>query len=180
MSMFRSAVLIGVLTTAATASTPAVSQEARSPHLGEGLTPAQAAELDFVVLPNGEGLPGGAGNAVTGEDLYRTHCLACHGERGENGSNDRLAGGRGSIGSTAPVKTVGSYWPYATTLFDYLRRAMPYQTPGRLTNDELYSLTAYVLYINEIVTQTEILDARSLPEVQMPNRDGFVWKLVRE
>jgi cytochrome c len=179
--MLRYAVLvIGLLTATATAVAQELAQESRSPHLGEELTPAQVAVLDFVVLPDGEGLPGGAGNAVTGEGLYQTHCLACHGTRGENGPNDRLAGGLGSIGSAAPVKTVGSYWPYATTLFDYLRRAMPYQTPGRLTDDELYSLTAYVLYINEIVTQTEILDARSLPEVQMPNRDGFVWALLAE
>lgn len=174
MSMFRSALLIGLLTATATA----VAKE--SPHLGEVLTPEQARGLDFVVLPDGQGLPSGEGNAVIGEGLYQTHCLACHGERGKDGINGRLAGGRGSIDSTAPVKTVGSYWPYATTLFDYLRRAMPYQTPGRLTNDELYSLTAYVLYINEIVAQTEILDAGSLPEVRMPNRDGFVWALLPE
>ena len=176
MSMFRFAALIGLLT----ATAAAVAQESRSPHLGEVMTAEQAAALDFVVLPNGEGLPDGEGNAVAGEGLYQTHCLACHGERGEDGVNDRLAGGRGSIGSAAPVKTVGSYWPYATTLFDYLRRAMPYQTPGRLTNDELYSLTAYVLYINEIVAETEILDAGSLPRVQMPNREGFVWALPPE
>ena len=130
---------------------------------------------DHVVTPDGDGLPPGSGNARLGEALYEQHCIACHGAGGENGINDRLAGGHGSIRSEQPVRTVGSYWPYATTIFDYLRRAMPYQDPGTLDDDEVYSLTAYLLYVNGIVDAETRIDAESLPNVKMPNRDNFVW-----
>lgn len=145
------------------------------PQLGESVAAETVTELDYVVLPDGSGLPEGSGTAATGAEVYATHCLACHGDRGQDGINDRLAGGHGSIGAQVPVKTVGSYWPYATTVFDYVRRAMPYQSPGSLTADEVYSLTAYLLFINDIVAENERLDARTLPAVRMPNRDNFVW-----
>lgn len=131
--------------------------------------------VDFTVLPDGTGLPDGRGNVAQGEVLYRQHCLACHGEGGAGGANDRLTGGVGTIGTDRPVKTVGSYWPYATTLFDYIRRAMPYNSPGTLTNDEIYALTAYLLHVNGIVAADAVIDARLLPAVSMPNREGFVW-----
>jgi cytochrome c len=132
------------------------------------------AAIDFTVLPDGSGLPPGAGTVVEGRVLYGQQCVDCHGADGEGSLNDRLAGGVGSIGSDQPVKTVGSYWPYATTLFDYIRRAMPYQTPGSLSADDVYALTAYVLHLNGILEEGGRVDAGSLPEVQMPNRDGFV------
>ena len=141
-------------------------------------TPVDAAELealDFVVMPDGSGLPEGSGTVLAGAELYAGQCLACHGDKGENGINDRLAGGIGSLTGERPVKTVGSYWPYATTVFDYIRRAMPYQEPGSLTAPEVYSLTAYILYLNGIVDESTRLDARSLPEIEMPNSDNFVW-----
>ena len=93
--------------------------------------------------------------------------------------HDSLAGGRDTIRGPMPNKTVGSYWPYATTLFDYIRRAMPYQNPGTLSKDELYALTAYVLYLNGIVGEADTLDAASLPSVEMPNRENFVWAIER-
>ena len=148
---------------------------ATGPGLGEMLTVEEIAALQYTVFPNGDGLPDGSGDAVTGEKLYRLKCLACHGAEGDNGINDRLVGGRGTLTSGAPVITVGSYWPFATTLFDYIRRAMPYRNPGSLSVDETYALTAYVLSLNGIVEPDEVLDATSLPQVQMPNRDGFVW-----
>jgi cytochrome c len=92
-----------------------------------------------------------------------------------NGINDRLSGGHASLSSRSPVKTIGSYWPYATTIFDFVRRAMPYTAPGSLSHDDVYALTAYLLYINDIVGEQDVMDAQSLPEVQMPNRDNFVW-----
>ena len=91
------------------------------------------------------------------------------------GVNDTLVGGHGTLTSDRPQKTIGSYWPYATTLFDYVRRAMPYQTPGSLENNELYAVTAYLLHLNGIIEEDKILNAETLPEIEMPNRDNFVW-----
>ena len=145
------------------------------PQLGSPVTAETVSEIDYVVLPDGSGLPDGNGSVDEGARVYATHCLACHGDKGQGGPNDRLAGGHGSIDSARPVKTLGSYWPYATTVFDYVRRAMPYQAPGSLSDNEVYGLTAYLLYVNGIVDESVRLDADSLPAVKMPNRDNFVW-----
>ncbi len=144
-----------------------------APHLGEQLSAAEVEAIDFTVLPDGSGLPPGSGDARAGREVYRAHCQACHGEDGQGGINDVLVGGRGSLDGPAPLQTVGSYWPYATTLFGYLWRAMPYNAPGSLDNDELYAVTAYVLFLNDIVAEDELIDARSLAAVVMPNRDRF-------
>lgn len=149
-----------------------------SPRLGVPLDAERIDAIDFTVLPDGDGLPAGSGTANQGRDLYRRHCLACHGESGEGGPNDRLAGGEGSLDGDSPVKTVGSYWPYATTLFDYLRRAMPYNAPGSLSDEELYAITAYVLALNGIIGSSEAINRETLPAVRMPNRDNvdFAWR----
>lgn len=149
--------------------------EAESPNLGQPLSATEIAELNVTVMPNGMGLPPGSGSATTGKLLYQSHCLACHGSDGTDGLNDRLAGGHGSLTGAAPVKTVGSYWPYATTVFDYIRRAMPYTAPGSLSADDIYALTAYVLWINSIVSETDQLNATTLPAVVMPNAGNFDW-----
>lgn len=143
------------------------------PQLGEKLSKDQVDTLNFTVMPDGEGLPEGAGSAAEGKLIYQQHCAACHGANGEGGPNDRLAGGLDTIASAQPVKTVGSYWPYATTLFDYIRRAMPFVTPGSLDNNDTYAVTAYVLQLNGIVDAADVLNARTLPQVKMPNRDNF-------
>lgn len=110
-----------------------------------------------------------------GKKINPAQCQACHGERAAGGPNDRLVGGIGSLApGKAPVRTVGSYWPYATTLFDYTRRAMPFQEAKSLTSDEVYALSAYILNLNEIIGKDDVLDAQSLPKVRMPNRDGFI------
>lgn len=145
-----------------------------SPNLGVPATPEQIAGWDISIPPDGAGLPAGAGTAVEGAALYTAQCFACHGERGQGLVNDRLAGGQGSLASSAAVKTVGSFWPYATTIFDFVRRAMPYQAPHTLTNDQTYALTAYLLYVNDIIAEDRVIDAESLPGIEMPNRDGFV------
>lgn len=145
------------------------------PELGVAVSPAEVAAVDFVIMPDGRGLPEGSGSVESGSATYQRECRVCHGEGGQGGPNDRLVGGVGSLTSDQPVKTIGSYWPYATTLFDYLRRAMPYHAPGSLTVDELYGLTAYLLSENGIVPADESLDATSLPLVEMPNQDGFTW-----
>lgn len=167
-------------TAATAATTVAAVAGAESPALGQAATVQQLRTADVTVMPDGEGLPVGSGNAAVGAGLYQSHCLACHGERGVGGSNDVLAGGRGSLTSPNPVKTVGSYWPYATTLFDYVRRAMPYQTPGVLNDDEVYALTAYLLFINGIIGERVEMNAATLPTVRMPNRENFSWAIEAE
>lgn len=148
---------------------------ADSPELGEPIDADTLATIDFTIMPDGRGLPDGSGSAIEGAAVYTQHCIACHGANGEGTVNDRLVGGHGSLDSDQPVKTIGSYWPYATTVFDYIRRAMPLQQPGTLSDDEIYAVTAYLLYLNGIVEEDTTLDAASLPEVEMPNRDGFSW-----
>jgi cytochrome c len=154
-----------------------VAAEAEGPGLGEPLSPAELEDLDVSVLPDGTGLPPGRGSVAEGRELYGQHCLACHGENGVGGINDRLAGGQGTLATATPVRTVGSYWPYATTLFDYLRKAMPYTAPGSLSASESYALTAYLLNLNGIVEADAVLDGKRLPAVEMPNRGGFTSAL---
>src|SRR5262249_23836882 len=123
----------------------------------------------------GAGLPAGRGTATQGAAVYAAKCQACHGEKGAGKPNDALTGGAGTLAGDRPaVKTVGSYWPYATTLFDYTRRAMPFNDAKSLTADELYAVSAYILNLNGIIGEADVLDAQSLPKVQMPNRDGFI------
>jgi len=145
------------------------------PGLGVPATPEQVAGWDISIDPEGENLPAGSGTVAQGEAIYDAQCFACHGQNGEGATNDRLAGGHGSLATANATKTVGSYWPYATTVFDYVRRAMPFSQPGTLSNDEVYALTAYLLNINGIVDETTVLNAETLPLIEMPNRDGFFW-----
>lgn len=142
--------------------------------LGRAATPEEVAAWDISIPPSGAGLPAGSGTAKQGEPVYTANCLACHGVKGAGKPADQLVGGTGSLASPKPVRTVGSYWPYATTLFDYIRRAMPTTKPLSLTNSEVYAVTAYLLYLNGIISQDAVIDARTLPQVKMPNRDGFV------
>jgi S-disulfanyl-L-cysteine oxidoreductase SoxD len=148
---------------------------AESPNLGRVATPEEIASWDISIAPDGAGLPPGGGTSEQGEAVYAAKCLACHGENGAGKPNDALAGGRGTlVGDQAPVKTVGSFWPYATTIFDYVRRAMPLNDSKSLTNDETYAIVAYLLQINGIIGRGEQIDASTLPAIRMPNRDGFV------
>ena len=146
----------------------------KGPGLGVPATPAQIDAADVSIGPDGAGLPPGSGTASQGEAIYTTKCIACHGPQGAGTVNDRLVGGQKTLASPAPIKTIGSYWPYATTVFDYVRRAMPYPTPHSLTDPEVYALTAYLLSLNGIIGKDEVMDARTLPKVQMPNRGNFI------
>ena len=152
----------------------------RGPDLGVPARAADFAAWDISIDTDGIGLPPGAGSVKDGAAVYREKCAACHGETGSEGPLDRLAGGSGHLTDEQPMKTVGSYWPYATTLFDYTRRAMPYQQPKSLTDDEVYAVSAYLLFLNGIVDETFTADARTLPRVAMPNRNGFdsAWPLA--
>jgi hypothetical protein len=152
---------------------PTVSR-AQGPNLGRPLTPEEIRKIDITVSPDGRGLPAGSGSVSAGAAIYAKSCQSCHGEKGVGKPQDQLTGGLGSLASGKPVKTPASYWPAATTLFDYIRRAMPISSPQSLTNDEVYSVTAYILSIDGIVPADAVLDAKSLPRVKMPNRDGFV------
>jgi S-disulfanyl-L-cysteine oxidoreductase SoxD len=149
-------------------------QAAESPKLGHPATAAEITAWDLSIAPDGKGLPPGSGTPQQGEAIYAQKCMGCHGAKGVGGPNDRLAGGQGTmVGDQTPVKTVGSYWPYATTLFDYIRRAMPLPQPQSLSNDEVYALCAYILNLNGIVGDKQKIDAVSLPKVKMPNRENF-------
>lgn len=141
--------------------------------LGRPATPAAIAAWDIDVRADGQGLPPGRGTVRDGAALFAARCAGCHGARGEGAAADALAGGRGTLATAKPIRTVGSYWPYATTLFDYVRRAMPFDAPQSLTPDEVYAVSAYVLHLNRLLPEDGGLDAASLPEVVMPNRDGF-------
>jgi S-disulfanyl-L-cysteine oxidoreductase SoxD len=150
----------------------------KGPALGVAVSADEIARWDISIPPSGVGLPTGSGSVKQGEAVYTAKCLACHGEKGAGKPADPLAGGMGSLATSTPRRTVGSYWPYATTLFDYVRRAMPLQNPLSLTNDEVYAVSAYVLNLNGIVPADAVMNAQTLPQVKMPNRDGFVdtWR----
>lgn len=148
--------------------------EATQLGLGRPPTADEMKVADVDVLPDGRGLPPGSGTAERGRDLYARRCAACHGASGKEGPADILVGGDGSLATARPLKTVGSFWPYATTLWDYINRSMPYDRPGTLTADEVYAVTAFVLNLNGIVGAGEALTQETLPRVRMPNRDGFI------
>lgn len=156
------------------AALPAWVLAADGPNLGVVVSPAEIAAWDISVGPDGAGLPSGSGNAAQGATVYREKCHACHGEKGAGQVADRLVGGFGTITGTKPaIKTIGSYWPYSTTLFDYVRRAMPLLQPQSLTNEQVYAVTAYLLNLNGVIGNREVMDARTLPRVKMPGRDRF-------
>src|SRR5271168_1651606 len=141
--------------------------------IGRVATPEEIAGWNIDVAPDGAGLPPGHGGVSEGHAIFDEKCAACHGAHGEGKPMDRLVGGFGTIFDAKSERTVGSFWPYATTLFDFVRRAMPFTTPQSLSPDETYALVAYVLYLNHIVPQDAVLDARTLPKIKMPNRNGF-------
>jgi S-disulfanyl-L-cysteine oxidoreductase SoxD len=151
-----------------------VARAGESYGLGQPATPREIAGWDIDISPSGSGLPPGRGDVTQGEAIFAAKCAACHGAHGEGKPMDRLVGGIGTLRDKKPVKTVGSFWPYATTLFDYVRRAMPLNAPQSLTPDEVYAVSAYVLFLNGIVPQDATLDADNLARIKMPNRDGFV------
>lgn len=140
--------------------------------LGRTATAEEIAKWDIIIGPDGKGLPPGGGTAAEGKVIYQTRCVECHGATGKEGPFDVLVGGRGTL-TSKPQKTIGSYWPYATTLWDYVNRAMPFDTPGSLSHDQVYATVAYLLFINGIVGEHDRLDAKTLPQVNMPNRNGF-------
>jgi cytochrome c len=149
---------------------------AQSPKYGVGrpATPEQIRNLGSAIAPDGTGLPEGSGTVAAGRTVYAARCAKCHGEKAEGGIGPVLVGGQGTLGTAKPLKTVGSFWPYATTVWDYTNRAMPFDQPGLLKPSEVYAVVAYILNINGIIGTDQVMDAKSLPKVKMPNRNGFV------
>ena len=142
--------------------------------IGTPLSEQDIAAWNIDVAPDGRGLPAGSGDVAVGAHVFAAQCAACHGAQGQGLIGDALVGGQGTLASAKPKRTVGSYWPYATTLFDYIRRAMPYNAPESLSADDVYAVCAFLLNQNGIVPADTRLDAQSLPAVKMPNRGGFV------
>lgn len=167
------ALLVFVLTGAVSAQAPARFG------IGRPATPQEIARLDIDVMPDGTGLPPGRGTPAEGAAIYASKCAACHGKTGREGPNDVLVGREPREGfpfaqNPRLAHTIGNYWPYATTVFDYVRRAMPPMAPGSLTDDEVYALTAFLLNANELVANDAVVDRSTLPAVKMPAREHFV------
>ncbi|HZB91950.1 MAG TPA: cytochrome c [Stellaceae bacterium] len=180
MSMLRHAAAVVAALALAPAGAAAAQQTGYPQRLGIGTTPTpQDLAKETAIPPDGRGLPPGQGTYAEGQQIFAQVCSACHGDKLQGNptpglGGDKLIGGRGTLASNAPVKTVESYWPYATTLFDYIRRAMPLSSPGALDDHQVYAVTAYILGEANIIPKTAVMNAKTLPAVQMPNRDGFV------
>ncbi|MEO5691898.1 MAG: cytochrome c [Usitatibacter sp.] len=173
LDLTKMAALVLMLAGCATgAGAPEASQEKMRYGLGTPLTDRELAGWNIDVAIDGKGLPPGRGSVAEGKVVYAAKCAACHGAKGEGKPANRLVGG--AVKPPAPVvKTVGSFWPHATTLYDYVYRAMPWDKPQSLSANEVYAVSAYVLHLNGIVPEGAVLDAKTLPQVRMPNRDGF-------
>jgi cytochrome c len=155
-----------------------VANAADAPRFGQPIAPADLAPWDVSIAPDGVGLPPGSGTPAQGATVYAERgCALCHGEKGTGGPSGPLVGG-GPLdrADRDPVKLIGNYWPYATTIFDFTRRAMPWGSPKTLTDNDVYALTAYILSLNKIIGENDVMNAETLPKVKMPNRDGFIIK----
>jgi len=147
---------------------------AAGPNLGKPLTAAEIAAWDISIQPDGAGLPPGSGTPAQGARIYSEKCANCHGESGKGGTSSALVGGAPLTSGIETTKTIANFWGYSTTVFDFIRRAMPWQQPRTLSNDEVYALTAYILSLNKLIGEKDTMNAETLPKVKMPNRDGFI------
>jgi mono/diheme cytochrome c family protein len=176
-----------VLLLVALVGPPAARAQLPTYGVGRAPTAEEVKAWDLTIPPSGQGLPPGSGTAALGESIFAGRCASCHGDRGESSKYRVITGGRRPLSAAelpkegvdwllggAPVLTIGSFWQYATTLWSYINRSQPFDEPGSLTAEEVYAVTAYLLYVNGIVGEHEVIDARTLPAVRMPNRDGFV------
>jgi S-disulfanyl-L-cysteine oxidoreductase SoxD len=157
------------------ATTASVSL-AETPHLGKPIDEASIANWDISILPDGTGLPKGSGTPAQGAPIFAEKCAACHGDNGKGGgiANALVDADKKIVGISASQKTIKNFWPYATTIFDFIRRAMPFNAPRSLSDDEVYALTAYILAENKLIGASDVMNAETLPNVKMPNRDNFI------
>lgn len=174
MSMHSTAGVIFLSLLCLSFTSIAVEEQDQLP--GRALTSEETLHLNSHVFPNGEGLPEGTGTISDGRIVYDSHCAACHGQRGEGASAVELIGDRELLNTEFPDKGIGVYWPYAPTLFEYIKRAMPPDNPGSFTPQQLYSVTGYVLYLNDLLPENTSVNSKTLTEIVMPNRDGFTNK----
>jgi S-disulfanyl-L-cysteine oxidoreductase SoxD len=151
----------------------AENQNTLRPNLGQAITPGDLAPWDISVMPDGTGLPAGSGTAQQGAPIFQAKCAACHGENGKGGEAAMVTAGppRATLDGG---KTIANFWPYATTIFDFIRRAMPANAPKSLTDQEVYALTAYLLSLNKLIGETDVIDSKTLPQVKMPNVSNFI------
>jgi cytochrome c len=170
--------LLAAVTAMVLAVGPASSGESADEGGGYGVGRVAADEeiraWNIDVAPSGAGLPPGKGTVKQGAQVFAAKCAACHGPTGTEGPKDRLVGGQNTLATAKPIRTIGSYWPYATTLYDYINRAMPFNAPQSLSPDEVYSVIAWLLFQNQIIAEEATIDAERLPKIKMPNRDGFI------
>ena len=169
MSMRKLVIAAGI----AAFTVAAVTALAESPRLGKPINPSDFAEWDINILPDGSNLPAGSGKAADGGKIFAEQCALCHGDKGQGGRAARLIGGPPKA-TIDGGKTIANYWPYATTLFDFIRRAMPFPAPRSLSNEQVYALVAFILAENKLIGENEEINATTLPKVRMPNRDNFV------
>ena len=168
-AILTAATLLLAMTTAASL--------AETPNLGKPIDEAAIAAWDISILPDGTGLPKGSGTPAQGAAIYAEKCVSCHGENGKGGGiAAALVSDQKIAGISAAQKTIKNFWPYSTTIFDFIRRAMPFQTPRSLGDDEVYALTAYILAENKLIGATDVMNAQTLPQVKMPNRDNFILR----
>jgi len=175
MPMHSTGVTMLALVLALAATIGATGIQAQSPYgIGRAATPAEIAGWNIDIGRDGSGLPPGSGTVSHGREVFEQQCAACHGDKGQGGIGDRLVGGQGTLATQKPVRTVGSYWPYAPTLFDYIRRAMPQNAPQSLSNEDVYAVSAYILNLNGLLPADATLDAKTMAAIKMPNHDKFV------
>ncbi len=174
--MSRAAPGAALVLAACVAAGTVAAENARERRYGLGTIadPAHIARIDIAIGPDGAELPAGRGTVAEGRALFARHCAMCHGASGREGPDPVLVGGRGTLAGNEPLLTIGSFWPYATTLYDYIYRAMPFLQPGSLAPGEVYALCAYLLFENAIIDEDTVVDRASLPRIRMPNRDGFI------
>jgi len=144
-----------------------------APNLGKPITQADIAPWDISIMPDGTGLPAGSGTPKQGEPIFQAKCSACHGEKGTGGIAAAVTAGPPKA-TLDGGKTIANFWPYATTVFDFIRRAMPYNAPKSLSDQEVYALTAYLLSLNKLIGENDVMNAQTLPKVKMPNKDNFI------
>ncbi|AGK58062.1 cytochrome C class I [Hyphomicrobium denitrificans 1NES1] len=174
MSILKPTSALVLLMCVALAGHAAAQNNPQTPHLGTPMSKTEVAKWDLTVFPDGRGLPPGHGTAKDGRAIYLQKCASCHGDEGQGATAEDLVSGPHPPTADNPSKAIGSYWPYATTIFDFIRRTMPPAAPGSLSSDEIYALTAYLLAANKIIAESDEINALSLPKIKMPNRDGFI------
>jgi mono/diheme cytochrome c family protein len=180
MSTLNTHVALTALTIVVQSQMAYAADSANVPHLGAPMTADDIAKWDLTIFPDGRGLPEGKGTAAEGKVIFDKQCATCHGDAGRGGTAEELVSEPGHLTEEAASKAIGPYWPYATTVFDFVRRSMPPSAPGSLTPDQLYSVTAYLLAANKVIPDATVLDAKTLATVKMPNRDGFDWIDVKK